>query len=224
MRWGLGVGLTTLPCKKKIVEKSPRNSAGFCEGGQGLSWAVEPRKEEERRWIWKGTVVPSQGSEVYNPKFRSRGDYAPRLVPKIKCFKSSDSSVGIATGLQAGRSGFRVRFPAGARNLSLHHRVQTSSRAHSAPIEWVPGALSLGVKRPRGEAEHSPPSSAEVKNAWSYNFTPQYAFMAWCLVKHRDTFTLPSPQIECYKPLQQNDECNENGIYLLGGRIKFTST
>jgi hypothetical protein len=42
----LGVGLTTLPCKKKIVEKPPRNSAGFCGGGQGLSWAVEPRKED----------------------------------------------------------------------------------------------------------------------------------------------------------------------------------
>jgi hypothetical protein len=39
--------LTTLPCKKKIVKKPPRNSAGFCGGGQGLSWAVEPRKEEE---------------------------------------------------------------------------------------------------------------------------------------------------------------------------------
>jgi hypothetical protein len=43
---GLGVGLPTLPCKKKkIIEKHPRNSAGFCGGGQGLSWAVEPRKE-----------------------------------------------------------------------------------------------------------------------------------------------------------------------------------
>jgi hypothetical protein len=39
------VGLTTLPCKKEIVEKPPRNLAGFCGGGQGLSWAVEPRKE-----------------------------------------------------------------------------------------------------------------------------------------------------------------------------------
>jgi hypothetical protein len=45
--WGLGVGLTTLPCKK-IVEKPPRNSAGICGGGQGLSWAVEPRRERER--------------------------------------------------------------------------------------------------------------------------------------------------------------------------------
>jgi hypothetical protein len=31
------------------------------------------------------------------------------------------------------------------------------------PIQWVPGALSLGVKRPGREAYHSPPSSAEVK-------------------------------------------------------------
>jgi hypothetical protein len=43
------VGLTTLPCKKKIVEKLPRNSAGFCRGGQGLSWAVEPRKEQGKK-------------------------------------------------------------------------------------------------------------------------------------------------------------------------------
>jgi hypothetical protein len=40
------MGLTTLPCKNKIVEKPPRNSAGFCIGGQGLSWAVERRKED----------------------------------------------------------------------------------------------------------------------------------------------------------------------------------
>jgi hypothetical protein len=40
------MGLTTLPCKKKIVEKPPRNSTRFCGGGQGLSWAVELRKEE----------------------------------------------------------------------------------------------------------------------------------------------------------------------------------
>jgi hypothetical protein len=41
------------------------------------------------------------------------------------------------------------------------------------------------------EADHSHPSSAEVKSAWSCNSTPQYVFMAWCSVKkrHRDKFT-----------------------------------
>jgi hypothetical protein len=32
-----------------------------------------------------------------------------------------------------------------------------------SPIQRVPGDLSLGIKRPRREADHSPPSSAEVK-------------------------------------------------------------
>jgi hypothetical protein len=40
------------------------------------------------------------------------------------------------------------------------------------PIQWVPRGLSLRVKRPRRDADHSPPSSAEVKNAWNYTSTP----------------------------------------------------
>jgi hypothetical protein len=48
---------------------------------------------------------------------------------------------------------------------------------------WVSGAFSLVVKWPELEADHSPPSSAVVKNAWSYTSSPQYAFMAWCSVK-----------------------------------------
>jgi hypothetical protein len=63
---------------------------------------------------------------------------------------------------------FWVRVPGGAGNFSLHHRVQTGYGDHRG---WVvqrgPGALSLGVKRPGREADHSPQSSAEVKNAWS---------------------------------------------------------
>jgi hypothetical protein len=31
------------------------------------------------------------------------------------------------------------------------------------PIQWVSGAFSLGAKRPEREADHSHPSSAEVK-------------------------------------------------------------
>jgi hypothetical protein len=33
------------------------------------------------------------------------------------------------------------------------------------PIQWIPGTLSLCVKRPGHEADHLLPSSAEVKNA-----------------------------------------------------------
>jgi hypothetical protein len=40
------------------------------------------------------------------------------------------------------------------------------------PIQWVSGVLSLGVKGPGRESDHSPLSSAEVKNAWRYTPTP----------------------------------------------------
>jgi hypothetical protein len=40
------------------------------------------------------------------------------------------------------------------------------------PIQWVPEALSPGAKQPGREADHSPPTSAEVKNMWIYTSTP----------------------------------------------------
>jgi hypothetical protein len=61
-------------------------------------------------------------------------------------------------------------------------------RPMQPPVQWVPGALSQGVKRPGIEADHSSPPSAEVKNAWSYISTPPYILIEWCLVKHRDNF------------------------------------
>jgi hypothetical protein len=44
------------------------------------------------------------------------------------------------------------------------------------PIHWVPGALTPGVKWLGCEADHSSPSSAEVKNVWSYTSTPGLCF------------------------------------------------
>jgi len=40
------------------------------------------------------------------------------------------------------------------------------------------------VKRPEREAEHSPRSSAEFKNARTCTPTP-YVFIVWCLIKQR---------------------------------------
>jgi hypothetical protein len=38
-----------------------------------------------------------------------------------------------------------------------------------------------GVKRLECEDDHSPPSSADVKNELSYASTPQYVFILLCL-------------------------------------------
>jgi hypothetical protein len=40
---------------------------------------------------------------------------------------------------------------------------RTALEPTQSPIQWVLGALYLGVKRPGREADHSPPSSADVK-------------------------------------------------------------
>jgi hypothetical protein len=53
------------------------------------------------------------------------------------------------------------------------------------PIQWVPGALSLGLKWPGHEADLSPPSSVEVKNAWSCTSTPPVHLHGMVLSKHR---------------------------------------
>jgi hypothetical protein len=50
----------------------------------------------------------------------------------------------------------------------LDFLLSTVSRPTLGPtqplIQWLLGALSQGIKRPGREADHSPPSTAEVKN------------------------------------------------------------
>ncbi|PNF15240.1 hypothetical protein B7P43_G01024 [Cryptotermes secundus] len=50
----------------------------------------------------------------------------------------------------------------------LEYRLGVLRAANEAHIE----VLSSGVKRPRREANHSPPTCAEVKKMWIYTSTP----------------------------------------------------
>jgi len=43
------------------------------------------------------------------------------------------------------------------------------------PIQGVPAALSLRIKWPKREADHSRTSRAEGKNVWSFISIPLYA-------------------------------------------------
>jgi hypothetical protein len=79
-------------------------------------------------------------------------------------YMSRDSSIGIALGYGADDRGSGVRFPAGAGTFSLHHRVQNCSGAHPASYPMGTRVFFLGIKRPGCEADHSSPSSAEVKD------------------------------------------------------------
>jgi hypothetical protein len=75
---------------------------------------------------------------------------------------SRDSSVGISTGYGLDNGMVEVRFPAEAGNYS--NTVYRSALGPVHPhIQRVLVALSLEVKRPKREADNSPPYSAEVK-------------------------------------------------------------
>jgi hypothetical protein len=59
-------------------------------------------------------------------------------------------------------------------------------------IQRVPRDLNLEVKRPQREVDHSPPSSAEVKNLWSYSSTsPVHRLISWLQILRFPEF-LPS--------------------------------
>jgi hypothetical protein len=79
-----------------------------------------------------------------------------------------------------------VRLPV---RVDISFLVQTGPEAHPASYPEGTGSSFPALKRPGREADHTPQSTAEAKNEWSYTFTPKYAFMASCLVKHRDKFT-----------------------------------
>jgi hypothetical protein len=65
-----------------------------------------------------------------------------------------------------------IPFPVGL-GIFLFDTVSRPALGPTQPlIQGVPGALTLGVKWPRCEADHAPPSSSEVKNAWGYTSTP----------------------------------------------------
>jgi hypothetical protein len=74
--------------------------------------------------------------------------------------RSSDSSVGIATGY--GLADPQVGVPVPALGPT------------QPPIQWVPGALYQAVKQLGREADHSHQVSAEVKKMWIYTSTPRF--------------------------------------------------
>jgi hypothetical protein len=82
----------------------------------------------------------------------------PIIQPVAQRYTTELFNYSLVTRIWAAWPGFDSR---------QRHRVQAGSGAH----QWVPGALSPGVKRLGCGADNSPSSRAEVKNAWSYAFT-----------------------------------------------------
>jgi hypothetical protein len=78
---------------------------------------------------------------------------------------SRGSSVSIVSDYGLDDRAIGVRTPAEARIFPLASVSRPSLGPTQPPVQWVPGGPFPGGKaRPGRDADHSPPSSVEVKN------------------------------------------------------------
>jgi hypothetical protein len=82
--------------------------------------------------------------------------------------RSQDSPVSIATVYMLDGP---VSIPGMARSFS------SPQRSNRPPMQWVTETISPGVNRPGREADHSPPSSAEVNNGGAI---PPFPYRSSC--------------------------------------------
>jgi hypothetical protein len=90
---------------------------------------------------------------------------------------SRDSSVGIATGYGLDNLGIGVRVPGVSRIFSSQRRPERLWGPPNLLYNEYRGLFPRGVKRPRRETTHSPPTSVEAKKMWVYTSTPPYTFI-----------------------------------------------
>jgi hypothetical protein len=115
------------------------------------------------------SLCKTQNQALFNPfRLRFLTEHCTSQVRFCSIFIPLEGRVGIAqwysTGEFESRQGLRI---------FLFTTVFRPALGPTwPPIQWVPGAFSLGIRQPGGEDNHSPPSSAKVKNVWSYTCTP----------------------------------------------------
>jgi hypothetical protein len=102
-------------------------------------------------------------------------------------------------------------------NFSFHHRVQNGSRLHPASYPMGTRGSFPGVKQPRREADHSPPSSAEVKECVElYRHSPirlHGVVLSW---KKSTGTTLPLPypfDKRLGRPHSQSGHSEQKNLY-----------
>jgi hypothetical protein len=130
------------------------------------------------RYMTRLAVKPSQSFLFCRYLSQSRVKY-------LELFNMSHAA-GVAQSIQRLRYRLdnRGSIPGRGRDSFLCHRVQADSGSHLASYSMG----TVGLFPWGSEADHSPPSSAKVKNTWSYTSTPPHVLMAWCLIKHSDNF------------------------------------
>jgi hypothetical protein len=70
--------------------------------------------------------------------------------------REPESAICLVTSYGLEDQGVGVQVPVGGKNVHFSLSFRPALGPTQPPIQWVPGALSPGVKRPGREADHSP--------------------------------------------------------------------
>jgi hypothetical protein len=110
----------------------------------------------------------------------------------------------ITTGYGLDDRGVGFWVPLGSRNVLFSTSSRPALGSHQPRIQWIPGALSPGVKQPGRETDQSPPASAEVKKMWIYTSTPPSVLMVYCLINYaQEQLCLYLPDYTVSNPRRQ---------------------
>jgi hypothetical protein len=105
----------------------------------GLLYSFDALRQKKRVFRPKQSEMAKKPGTFHNKELRNFFS-SPNMI------KSRDSSVGIALSYWLHDRGSKFRFPAGAGNFSLHHRVQYGSAAHPASYPMDNRGSFLGGK------------------------------------------------------------------------------
>jgi hypothetical protein len=167
------------------------------------------------------SVCTSQLSHAYHtclahfivPHLLDKNSFILDNTSRICMILNSDQQPGQLSGIALGygldNRGFEYRQGLGIFLFTTASRPALGPT--QPPIQWVPGDLSLRVKRQRREADHSPPSIAKVKEYLElYLHSPSTPSWRCAQLKRKAQgqfytyfyFYLDSDQCQCERPVR----------------------
>jgi hypothetical protein len=125
--------------------------------------------------VWTSNVILLLAE--LGPIFESALDHSAMInVINIHSIRQPGYLSQCSVWLRTGRSRDRGSIPGRGKYFSCSSCVQTSSGAHPASCTMRAGGPFPGCKsRPGRDADHSPPSNAEVMNEWELYLLPSQA-------------------------------------------------
>jgi hypothetical protein len=127
---------------------------------KSIGWykRLKKRHTQTAYWSHKPIFFPEEsGLKTGSKHDRRLSDWAPTYLQSQRREDTRSRTCEAPTRHWVTR-GIGVRFPAGGRDSSVLHNVQTGCGALKPRVQRVPGTLTQGLKFTGSETHHSPPA------------------------------------------------------------------